>query len=189
MSSRNRARRSGEGFPSPRAIRQVAFIATGWAVFSVIAAVYFSTALAPAVGRALDLHFASKTGPFDMHVATDVLAATSIWVAAVLVVLALGAVVVSRSRVKLSYVVSVIVSFVTPLYFGVVLPNGWAAVADPGRDNGWLQAGVGLVGLVGLAVGGISFTAGPGAIDRITERVAAHREIPPYESPAGRDES
>jgi hypothetical protein len=189
MSSRNRVRRSAEGFPAPRVVRQVAFIAVGWGVLAVIAAVYFATVLAPAVGWALDLHFASKTGPFDIHVATGGLAATSLWAAGVLVVLALGAVVISRSRAKLSYVVGVIVSFVAPLYFFIVLPNGWATVVDPGRDNGWLQVGVGLVGIVGLAVGGISFTGGPAAIDRIAELVASHRRIPPYESPLGLDES
>ena len=188
MSIRDRMRRSSEGFPSPRVVRQVAFIASGWAVLAVIAAVYFATVLAPAVGWALDLHFSSKKGPFDIHASTDVLSATSFWIAGLLVCLAVVAVVVSRSRVKLSYVLAVMVSFIAPLYFFVVLPNGWATVADPGRDNGWAQVLVGFVGIVGLAVGGLSFTAGPAAIDRISARIAASRRIPDYQSPLGRDE-
>ena len=182
-------RRSSEGFPSPRVVRQVAFIASGWAVLAVIAAVYFATVLSPAIGWALDLHFSSKRGPFDVHVPTEVLSATSFWIAGVLVCLAVCSVAVSGSRVKLSYVVAVIASFVAPLWFLIVLPNGWATLADPGRDNGWAQVLVGFLGIVGLAVGGLSFTAGPAVIDRISARIAARRRIPDYESPLGRDEA
>lgn len=160
----------------------MSFIALGWSVLATIALAYFAFVLAPAIGAAMNLHMSSKYGAFDVRVITSVFADVSLWVAGALVVLAVVSVAVRRASQKASYTLAVIVSFTVPLYLGVVLPNAWLTLGDPGRENGWLLAGAGAAGLIGLTIGGLSFTFGPAVIDELRAGTLFRPRRPKHEA-------
>ena len=182
MSIRDRANRPSNVASTPHEVRLMSFIALGWSALATIALVYFAFVLAPAIGDAMDLRMAGKYGAFDVRVITSVFADVSLWVAAVLVVLAVGSIAVWRASQKASYTLAVVVSFTVPLYLGVVLPNAWLTLGDPARENGWLLAGAGVCGILGLTIGGLSFTFGPAIIDELRAGTLFRRRRPKHQA-------
>jgi hypothetical protein len=172
VSLRERANRPSGVATPPDEVRLISFIALGWGAVALLGVAYFVHVLAPSIGNAMDLHFEGKKGGFDIPVVTDVLSAVSYWVAGLLIVLAVVAVVIPRSAVKASNVLGTTVCMTVPFYLGVLLPNGWLTLADPDRGNFWVVLGVGVAGIGGLVIGGLSFTFGPAIIDVLMSRGA-----------------
>lgn len=180
MSIRDRANRPINVVSPPHEVRLMSFIALGWSVLATIALAIFALVLAPAIGDAMDIRMAGKYGASDLRVVTGVLADVSLWIAATLVVLAAGSIVVGRVSQKASYTLAVIVCFAVPFYLGAVLPNAVLTLVDPTRDNGWLLAGAGVAALVGLVIGGLSFTFGPAVIDELRAGTLFRRRPPEH---------
>ncbi|WP_411700780.1 hypothetical protein [Conyzicola sp.] len=160
----------------------MSFIALGWSAIATIALAYFAFVVAPAIGDVMDLYMSSKRGGFDVRVITGVLADVSLWVAGALVALAMASIAVWRRSQKASYTLAVIVCFAVPLYLGVVLPNAWLTLVDPAQENGWLLAGAGASGLIGLTIGGLSFTFGPAIIDELRAGTLLRPRKPKHEA-------
>jgi hypothetical protein len=164
--TRDRSRRVGRRAITPRAVRTLAFIAVGWSAFGAIVVGLFATVLAPATGGVM--HLSVGTRFFQViHFTLDTagLVVASLWIAAVLVVLAVVAVLVSRSTVMLARTFATIVCIATPLLVGFVLPNAVMTIVDPDRENGVLAVAAVALNLLVIFLAWLSLAFGPALVD------------------------